>query len=98
MYKQSRQERLHRAVDARSEQIKREGFPLVTFPLHLVCARVDIHRRRIALRQQGIRERREGLCVLRHDLIGDVIFLMYLHFEAVVRVLSKKEKQRLRLV
>ena len=45
---------------------------------------MDIHSGGVALRQQGVGDRGEGLGVLGDDLIGDIIFLMDLDLQTVV--------------
>ena len=82
--KQAGQHGLYYTVDARSEEVKRIGFPLVAFPLNHVAARLDINRRRVALRHERVCQAGEHIGVLRYNLIRNLILFVNLHFQTVV--------------
>ena len=84
MNKHSGQHCFNSTFDTRTEDIKRVGFPLVTFPLHSITTRTDIHHRRIALGDKRVSQLIECLGMLCDDFIRNIVFLMHLHFQSVV--------------
>ena len=73
MDEQAGQHRLDNTVDAWPEQVEIVGFPLVAFPVDIVRPRTYIYCRRIAMRNQAITQRGNGIGVLGDDLKGHVI-------------------------